>query len=214
MSMTYKAIVDAVLDAGFTESDRADAQRWVQFRHAWLWDLADWSFKYATATVTFTSGSQTVGSLPTDFHAAVALYDSTGDLVAPVGDLQDFYRSYNANLNNGTGSPEAWTVIDSTLLVGPAGDGSTGILIYEKAKPTLSADSDTTGLPDGYDLALVHGGKAEGFKLKIVPDLAASFDEDFTAAANALQRGYLNPVKASGARRFGAYKPGRSRLWR
>lgn len=207
--MTYKAIVDAVLDSGFDETDRADAQRWVQFRHAWLWDLADWTFKFSTATVTFTANSQTVAGLPSDFQAGLALYDGTGDLILPVGDLREFYSAYNANLNNGTSSPEAWTVIGGVLLVGPAGDGSTGILIYEKSKPTLSADSDTTGLPEGYDLALVHGGKAEGFKLKIVPDLADSFDQDFTAAANALRQGHLNQVKATGSRQLGSYRPGR-----
>lgn len=210
--MTYRQIVDAVLAQGFDESDRTDAQNWVQFRHSWLWDLDDWTFKYGTATVTFTAGSQTVGGLPSDFHAGVALYDSIGGFVRPIGDYREFFTSYNANLQNGTGTPEAWTVLGGTMLIGPAGDGTTGVLIYEKAKPTLSADSDSTGLPDGYDLALVHGGKAEGFKLKIVPDLAQSFDEDFTAAANALRQSYLNQVKASGSRQMGAYRPGRA--WR
>jgi hypothetical protein len=39
-----------------------------------------------------------------------------------------------------------------------------------RASRRSPADGDPTGLPEGYDLALVHGGKAEGFKLKNDPD--------------------------------------------
>lgn len=208
MSLTFKQIQDAVLSDGFDETKRADAKTWIQFRHSWLWDLDDWTFKYATATVTFTAGGQAVTDQPDDFHAAVALFDSTGELVTPVADFREFFASYNTNLQNGSGSPEAWTVIGGTLTVGPAGDGTQGILIYEKTKPALSADSDTTGLPDGYDLALVHGGKAEGFKLANVP-LWQGFDDDFTAAAQTLRQNHLTAVKAASARQFGKYTPGR-----
>lgn len=203
--MTFKQIVDAVLADGFDESKRSDAQGWVRFRHSWLWDLDDWAFKYGTATVTFTAGSQTL-TAPADFHAAICMYDSLGGIVQPVADWREFFSSYNANLNNGTGTPEAWTVLGGTIMVGPAGDGSQGILVYEKTKPALSADTDTTGLPDDYDLALVHGGKAEGFKLANVP-LWQGFDDDFTAAAQTLRQNYLTQVKAASSRQFGAYRP-------
>jgi hypothetical protein len=207
VSMTYVQIQNAVLADGFDETKRSDAKQWIQFRHAWLWDLEEWAFRFGTQTVTFTANSQTVGSMPTNFRAAVALYDANGTPIHGVRDLREFYNRYNANLSNGTGTPEAYTVVDSALIVGPAGDGSSGLLIYEKSKPTLSADSDTTGLPDGYDLALVHGAKAEGFKLTNVP-LWQGFDEDFTAATNALRRDYLSQVREQG-QQFGAYRPGR-----
>jgi hypothetical protein len=152
-----------------------------------------------------------VGSMPSDFHIALGLYTSTGAPVRAVRDTRRFYDSYNANLSNGTGTPEAFTVVGSQLLVGPAGDGSSGVLVYEKSKPTLVNDSDTTGLPDGYDLALVHGGKAEGFKLSNIP-LWQGFDEDFTAASNALQRNYLTGVRGQ-VGQFGAFRPG-TRQWR
>ena len=67
-------------------------------------------------------------------------------------------------------------------------------LVYEKSKPMLVDDNDTTGLPDGYDLALVHGGKAEGFKLSNVP-LWEGFDQDFSAAATALEKDYLTGIR-------------------
>lgn len=206
MSLTFKQLQDAVLADAFDESKRADAKNWITFRHAWLWDLNEWTFKFGTATVTFTNGSQVLGSMPTDFGTAIVLYDSVGNAVTPVRDFRSFFDNYNANLQNGSGSPQAFTVVGSEILVGPAGDGTSGLLVYEKSKPMLVADGDTTGLPDGYDLALVHGGKAEGFKLANVP-LWQGFDDDFTAAANALQRQYLTGVRGQ-VGQLGAYRPG------
>jgi hypothetical protein len=77
-----------------------------------------------------------------------------------------------------------------------------------RAKPTLVNDGDPTGLPDGYDLALVHGGKAEGFKLSNVP-LWQGFDDDFTAFANAMRRNYLTGLRASTSKQLGAFRPAR-----
>lgn len=201
--LTFLQLQNAVLADGFAEAKRTDAKNWINYRHAWLWDLEEWTFKFATATVTFTAGAQTI-SAPADFRTALALYDSQGRPVRPYADIREFLDLYNTNGQPGSGAPEAYTVVGGSLLVGPNGDGTTGLLVYEKTKPSLANDSDTTGLPDGYDLALVHGGKAEGFKLANVP-LWSGFDDDFTAAANALRRNYLTEVRAAGSRQFGHY---------
>lgn len=208
MSLTFKEIQDAVISKSFDETDRSDVKNWITFRHAWLWDLCEWSFKTGTGTVTFTAGSQTVSSVPDDFLIALALYDSQGAPVTAVRDFNQFFNHYNANLGNGSGSPEAFTVVGTQILVGPAGDGTSGLLVYQKSKPMLVDDNDTTELPDGYDVALVHGGKAEGFKLSNIPNLAQQFDGDFTAATNALQRTYLTAIRGQ-APQFGSYRPGR-----
>jgi hypothetical protein len=206
VALTYKQIVDQVLADGFAEAKRDKAQGWVQARHAWLWDLEEWTFKQASANIVFTANSQVAGSLPSDFRTAIAVYNTSGAPLQPYEDHVEFYDRYNTRLNLGSGTPEAFTVVAGQLLVGPAGDGSTGLLLYEKGKPTLSADGDPTGLPEGYDLALVHGGKAEGFKLSNVP-LWQGFDDDFTAFANAMRRNYLTAVRASTAKQLGAYRP-------
>lgn len=206
MSLTFKPIVDAVLAGGFNPSKRAEAQEWVRFRHAWLWDLDDWTFKYGTCTPTFTANSQIASLGVTDFHAAVALYDAQGNVIKGVRDFREFFDQYNTNAAQGTGAPEAYTIVDGQLFLGPKGDGSTGLMIYEKAKPSLVEDDDPTGLPDGYDLGLVHGGKAEGFKLTNVP-LWQSFDDDFSAMATAMQRNWTNQVKEQG-QQFGSYTAG------
>ena len=211
MSLTFKQIQDAVLADAFAESKRSDCKNWIQFRHAWLWDAEPWTFKFATATVTFAAGAQTVADAPTDLRAALAHYDTDGEPVAGIDDVRRFYEFYNANLGLTNGRPDAYTIVNGSLIVGPPGDGSTGLLVYEKTRPSLVNDSDTTGLPDGYDLALVHGGKAEGFKLTNIP-LADNFDADFTAAVNALQRNYLSSVREVGGQ-MGAYRPGVGHDW-
>lgn len=208
MSMTYVQIQNAVKADGFAETKRSDIKNWIQARHAWLWDLEEWAFRRsAPTTVTFTANSSTVnlGSI-TDFHAAVAMYDAQGESVRGIRDHDEFFRKYNANLAQSSGPPQAYTVVNHVIYIGPKGDGSTGLLVYEKSKPALSADTDTTGLPEGYDLALVHGAKAEGFKLSNVP-MAGAFDDDFNAYLNALRRTYLNEVREQG-QQFGAYHPG------
>lgn len=206
MSLTFRDIQNAVIKGGFDESDRSDVKNWITFRHAWLWDVAEWTFKQSAPTsVTFTSGSQTIGDVPADFSTAVLLYDSQGLPLQPIRDFREFFNLYNTNLNLGSSRPEAFTVIGSDIYVGPSGDGTTGLLVYQKTKPALVNDSDTTGLPDGYDLALVHGAKAEGFKLRNVP-LWSAFDADFTAAVTTMQANYLVGIRGN-AGQLGSYRP-------
>lgn len=206
--MTYKEIQDAVIADGFDPSLRFKVKTWIEARHAWLWDLEEWTFREGSATVLFTANSQIVASVPADFRAAEFLFDASGSPLKAYKDHREFYSRYNANLRNGSGPPEAYTVYGGQVIVGPAGDGSSGLLFYEKNKPALVDDDDLTGLPDGYDLALVHGGKAEGFKLSNVP-LWSGFDDDFTAFANAMRRNYLVDVKQAGSQQLGAWRPGR-----
>lgn len=205
--MNFGEILDAVCKDGIAPSKRNDAKDWVRFRQAWLWDLEDWTFKLEVADITFTAGSRIVDAAdaPADLHASLIMLDANGDPVRGYSDPRQFFRLYNANVNSGAASPEAYTIVSGRIFLSSPGDGSQGILVYEKSKPVLEDDGDPTGLPDGYDLGLVHGGKAEGFKLTNIP-LAANFDADFTATANTMRRAYLNAVKEPG-QQFGAYRP-------
>jgi hypothetical protein len=205
-ALSYRDIQNSVIAQGFDETDRAQVKIAIQFRHAWLWDLEDWTFRYKFSTVTFTEGSR-IATAPEDLNAVVALYDAQGGVVRGVKDRRSFFNVANSALVTGTGSPGLYTMVAGQLYTDMLGDGSTGELLYRRSKPVLLNDADTTGLPADYDLALVHGGKAEMFKLKIVPDLAADFDNDFTAAANALRRNYLEEVLEQG-QQWGAFRPG------
>lgn len=205
-ALNFGQIVDLVTKDGFTGTDRADVQNWVVARHAWLWDSDEWTFRMGTAPVTFTANSQFVAGLPTDFRIATALYNQQGMALEPIRDIDKFFDDFNTNQNLGSSGPVAFTVVGSGLLVGPMGDGSSGILVYEKSKPALVRDSDPTGLPDGYDMTLVHGAKAEGFTLKNVP-LAQTFENHFAAGIEALQKNYLTGIRGQ-VGQMGAYRPG------
>lgn len=206
MSMTYVQIQNAVLENAFDESQRADVKNWIQFRHAWLWDMEEWTFRQGgPSVVTFTANSTVASGVPSDFRHAVALFDSLGAWIEPIRDTREFFTAYNQNLPTTSTRPQAYTVMNGQIILSSPGDGSTGILLYEKSKPALVNDGDTTGLPDGYDVALVHGAKAEGFKLTNIP-LWQGFDDDFTAAANALRRNYLTGIRGQ-VGQMGLYRP-------
>lgn len=194
--MTYVEIVNAVLADAFDESRRADAKKWVNFRLSWLWDIADWSFKDGRTNVTVTAGSQNVTGMPADFAAAKNLWRADGDSLHELPDFADFATRFIGTANATSGRPTHYVVQGLSIFVGPtSAETSSGYLLHYKKAPTLLVgDSDVPAIPDGYHMALVHGAKAEGFRLTNVP-LAAAFDADFQAAITAMQATYLDASK-------------------
>lgn len=206
--MNFGQILDAVCDNnGIPASSRTTAKDWVVYRHAWIWAANNWTFKQATGDITFTADQQAADA-PTDVQSVFAVYDATGQPLTGIRDLRRFFDLYNTLGGTGGGGPEAYTVVDGQVLVGPQGDGSVGMIVYQKALPSLVDDDDETGLPAGFDLALVHGGKAEGYKMLNVP-LSQTFDADFTAAVTAMENDWLEAVRETGER-SGAFRPGTS----
>lgn len=94
--------------------------------------------------------------------------------------------------------------------IGPLGNGTSGIVVYQKEKPSLVNDSDSTGLPDGFDLALVFGAKATGYELTNNP-LAPSLEQAYMTAIANLENGYLDQTLETGEQ-SGAYRPGTNML--
>jgi hypothetical protein len=205
--VTFKAIVDATLADAFAEGKRSSAQGWVNFRLSWLWDVADWTFKKGTAAVSVAASSQVVGTVPADFLIAMGLWNAEGTPLEPVFDYDTFATRYLGTGHVQPGKPEAFTVLGTQILVGPtSSETSTGYLLaYEKAATMLVADADVPGIPAGYHMALVHGAKAEGFKLSNVP-MAGAFEEDFQAAITVMGKRYLTNNRA-GHPQVPAYRP-------
>lgn len=212
--MTFGDILDAVCKDGISTQRRGDAKEWVKLRHAMLWGAQPWTFKNGTATIKFTAGQQVVADAdaPTDIHAVFAMYDSQGDPIDGVRDIRKFFDDYNTLGGGGSGPPEAYTIVDGKILVGPTGDGSTGLVVYQKEKPSLVDDTDPTGLPDGFDLALVHGARAEGYRLTNVP-LADEEDGIFSSIVVAMENDWLDAVLETGGQ-VGAYRPGQIPAYR
>lgn len=204
--MTFGDILNMVCKDGISSSYRTDAKEWVKTRHEWLWGVEDWTFKVTTASLEFTAGAQVLAAPPSDLHATFAIYDAQGDPLRAIRDVRAFFDLYNTNYVSDNGSPEAYTVVDGQVLVGPKGDGSTGLIVYQKTKPTLSADTDTTGLPDGCDMALVYGAKADGYVATNAGALAPILEERFQAIYEGMMNDWLEAVLETGGQ-SGAFRP-------
>jgi hypothetical protein len=196
-ALTFKELQDATLAAGFAEAQRIDAKRWINFRYAWLWDIADWSFKNATDLVTVTAGSQTVTGVAADMLQVLGLFNSAGTPLVAIPDYTAFAEAYIGTTASAATLPEAYTILGSTIMVGPTAGttDSNYLLVYKKGATELVGDNDVPAIPPLYHLALVHGAKAEGFKLNAVPSLADSFDADFQAAITAMKATYLSNLE-------------------
>lgn len=212
MALNFGQVLDAVLTDGLDPSRRSDAQEWVRYRHASLWDYADWTFKYKTGNVTYTNGQQALasGDYPSDIHAIYSMYDTYGVPLRAFRDARQFFDTYNKLTLPISGPPEAYTMIAGVPYIGPLGNGSQGIVVYQVEKPALVNDSDSTGLPDGFDLALVYGAKATGFEFTNVP-LASQFEQGYMNAIAALENGFLDQTLETGEQ-SGAYRPGTNLL--
>lgn len=214
MSMTFGQILDVVCKDGIDQSYRQDAQQWVINRHEEVWGAADWTFKYETGAITFTNGAQVIasGDSPSDMHAVYAIYDSYGAPLRGFRDVRQFFDRYNTNaLPASSIAPEAYTTIAGQILVGPVGNGSGGLIVYQKTKPSLVNDSDPTGLPDGFDLALALGAKATGYLLTNNP-LAGPLEAEYQAKITAMENDWLDQTLETGEQ-SGAYRPGPSGPW-
>lgn len=206
MNLTYLQMQNQVIADGLAESDRTIIKFALNVRNEWLFDADEWVWRKAEAAVTFTNGSRVVGGAPADLRMVIAMFDGQGNQLEAVADNRLFLDQFNENIQQGSGSPSAFTVIGTTLVVGPNGDGTSGLLLYERERTDLVNDGDTTGLPATYDMALVHGAKAEVFKLKKIP-VWQEHEDEFAASVAALQRNYLTSVRGQ-VGQFGAYRPG------
>jgi hypothetical protein len=86
----------------------------------------------------------------------------------PVDDYDDFASAYSARQHNdreagGVHRPRLTNLRRPHLVGNPANY----LLSYEQSATLLVNDSDVPNIPAGYHMALVHGAKAEGFKLKL-----------------------------------------------
>jgi hypothetical protein len=207
VSMNFGQILDAVCKDGLDATKRADAKTWVANRHAMLWGAAPWTFKQKSGPIVFTANAQQAAIAAADMHAVYAVYDSKGCPLRGERDIRRFFDDYNTLLLPSSGSPEAYTVVNGQVLVGPVGDGSTGQIVYQMSKPTLTADADPTGLPDGFDLALVFGARAVGYALNNAGAMAGEYEQMFDAQVAALANDWLDVVLETGGQ-SGAFRPG------
>lgn len=204
--MTFLEIQDAVLANLFDETERANVKTWINLRYGWLLAMEEWTFLNATDPVIVTAGSQTVSGLPTNFGVAIGMWDSDGAPMQGYQDWKAFLTTYNANRGT-TGSPEAFTVIGDTILVGPTPDttASDFLLAYELEAQAMAADGDEPILPPLFHRSLVSAARAEGMKERHNPAWR-DVEQNFIASIDAMKRRYLVGVRQAGEQ-VPAYRP-------
>lgn len=210
--MTFKDIVDAVLAGSFDESLRGQAKNWVNHRYQMLWGMEDWAFRHAAVAVGVTSNSMQLASPPADIGQVLSLQDADGDLLLPILDPREFYATYVDPNSPPVGKPEAYTVISGVVLVGPRSNetSSSYQLVYQRALTLLSGDGDVPAFPAGYHLALVHGGKSDGFAMRSMLLFAQMYEGYWQVAVDAMREDQLIEIKSSGDVWSGRYVP---ELW-
>lgn len=196
-ALTFVTIQNMVEDKAFAEFDRTNIKEWIRDAHTEIWDAASYTFKdVAPTTVTVVNGVVTGVS---DVGDVYALYDSFGNPLQAYYDVKQFFDVYNSAASAAGSQAEAFVVVGGTVVVKPSTTGTlTGFQItYRKTKPTLSADADLSGLPDGYDMALVYGGKGIGFTLINNP-FADDFTNKFAAKKQQIKDAYTYGVDEAG----------------
>lgn len=189
---TFLELQTDVMGDRFVESQRGDVMRWINSIYWQVWNLEEWTFRYATANVTVTAGSKTVTNLPSDLGPVRLLQRGDGVALTYM-EPADFNRLYNDPRNSYTGLPEAYTVINGVISVGPASSetASDYLLEYEKEYTKLVNDGDVPLLPDGcLSDILVAGPVALGQKEQ--NDFTWQFlFQTFQDGLDGLRRGYL-----------------------
>ncbi len=144
--------------------------------------------------MTVTAGSQTVTGVTSDLAAVLTLQRSDGTPLVPLSP-PDFFGRYHGSTQSG--KPEAFTIVNGAVMVGPtSSETATYKIVYEKDPTLLVADNDVPAMPAGFHFALVHGGAAEGLKLQNDPTWQA-FEQDFQASITAMRRKYLANVRGT-----------------
>lgn len=188
--MTLAEILDDVLLGRFGASVRQRAKRAVNNRFAHLWNLEQWTWKFATANPTTVADTAALDTMPSDFGVVLDLWDENGDRLPDITP-REYYDRY---LVASSGTPEAYTVIDGCVLVGPTpAAAATWTLLHEKRLTLLDEETDTPDMPAEFHLALVHGARAELLAIyndPTAPDIEALWALDL----DALRRGYLSDV--------------------
>jgi hypothetical protein len=195
-NLTFLQMQNMVLEDAFPEGKRTDAKAWIVDAHTEIWDADNYVFKSTIVPASVVNGLLTA---PADLADVFALYDQYGARLRPYYDVAQFYDHYNANVIGQTAIPEAFCVVGLNVAVEPHSAGTVAgfQLAYKKSKPNLVSDTDLSGLPDGYDLALVHGGKAIGFTMINNP-FADDFYAKFIAKKQQLRDAYLSGIDQVG----------------
>lgn len=183
----------------FTTNESTFLYRWLNQRYAWIWAQQDWPWKRVYGSLTITSGDETP-TMPTDYGGRILTIWNTKGFELLYLEPQEWILGYSNTL---TGKPEAWTIIDGVLYLGPTPNANeTYPYLYEmhpKVKDSggtvqdrIFASATSTDEPiweEYYHHMLIPGALASGLKQAndpTWPDLEQQFMQEYSAMVEAL----------------------------
>lgn len=144
----YRTEVQSALgDRGVTDN-RLD--RWINFAYMELAGALDFETFDGESSATSSSGTNSL-SVPTDSMTVKAVVDDDNDTLLQWVPKHEFFRLPRSQ----QGTPEKWTQHIDQVLLQPTPDSTVNYLVLYKDVPTrLSADTDTTAIPQVWDQAV------------------------------------------------------------
>jgi hypothetical protein len=185
--MTVGQLLDEILLDRFETEHRPRAFKALNNRYAQLWAVEDWTWKFAQVPATVQAQVQAVSGLPLDFGVPIYLWNENWYLLPYLdsGIFQTIYGSINPS------RPEAWTVINQQILLGPVPNSAAIYSTYYRRRLIpLTDEGQTPEIPEEFSLALVHAARAELLAFYNDPT-AGEMDQQYQMDLEALRRDYL-----------------------
>lgn len=207
--MTFKEMVDELTNQRFSENKREQCERWVNYRMAMVWAMADWPFKKADReSMTVTNGEIT---LPPTFRRMTYLESASGYPI-PYVTPQQMRFLYEQTNSETSSEPSVYTVSDGAGHVRPKGASSVFGSYERKMCHLLDGDTLTVGPMDSdfdepvwdaeHHYLLVLGAMSTGLKIENDPTWDA-LELEFAGALQSMREEYLPPDYV-GNRQFGS----------
>lgn len=202
--MTFLELQNDVLSDRFSETMRARAKNWINFRYGRLWAAEDWSFRYTNTTANVSANASTIplGTL----QRPIAIWDTTQ---TPFKEPLDSARPevfYTASSST-SGTPVGFTVVGSNIILNqPVGSTRSYQVFGELAFVPLALDADVPLIPSEFHLMLSSAAVSEGLRVENDPSWQGA-ENDFQAAYEDMKKSYLAAVRTYGGA-YPAWSPG------
>jgi len=178
--------------------------RWIRLREGMIWSDSEWPFKRVRRSAL--SASTATPTMPSAHWKTVSLERSDGVEVTYMRPV-DFNRAYPTN-DSSTGGPDAYTVLNGQIILGPTPSGSISLYHSYDRRPshyndsdvltvgTMTLDTDYPVYPAEYHYVLVAGAMASGLKVQNDPTWDA-LEQEFQQLLNLMREDLLPPDQYS-----------------
>lgn len=143
-ALNYLALQDAVLGRRFPPAtQRPNAKRWLASAYADVWAAADWTFKRVSRASLATTPGDSTPTMPSDFGDAIQLLDDVGNEIPRLSQEEFEERFASALIQNQSGPPEAYMVVNRQIEIAPLPTGATLKLSYWRSLSHKESDGTT-----------------------------------------------------------------------